>query len=240
MSPLLKNKIKKILSALGVNLTQNQRYDAQSLRIMRKVLTPDAVCIDVGAHKGEVLDDMIALAPNAVHMAFEPIPSFYNDLILRYEGKAKVFNLALSDKAGSTTFQHVVSNPAYSGMKQRAYQQEETIEEIKVEMARLDDLVKLEQKIDLIKIDVEGAELQVLKGAEQLLKKWKPTIIFEHGKGASEFYGTSPQLLFEFLSNCGMKVSIMKSYLEGKAPMNLADFIGQYEREENYYFVAHK
>lgn len=239
MSPLLKNKIKKILSALGVNLTQNQRYDAQSLRIMRKVLTKDAVCIDVGAHKGEVLDDMIALAPNAVHMAFEPIPSFYQDLILRYEGKAKVFNLALSDKAGSTTFQHVVSNPAYSGMKQRAYQQEETIEEIKVEMARLDDLVDLEQKIDLIKIDVEGAELQVLKGAEQLLKKWKPTIIFEHGKGASEFYGTSPQLLFEFLSKCGMKVSLMKAYLEGKSPMNLADFIGQYEREENYYFVAH-
>lgn len=239
MSPLLKNKIKKLLSALGVNITQNQRYDAQSLKIMHLVLSKDSNCIDIGAHKGEVLDEMISIAPRGTHFAFEPIPSFFKDLEQRYKGKAIIHNLALSDKEGSTSFQHVVSNPAYSGMKQRAYQQDETIEEIKVNMARLDDVIDKNTPIDFIKIDVEGAEMQVLLGAEELIKRNRPVIIFEHGKGASEFYGTTPSALHRFLKQCGLDISLMKVFLADGASLTETEFIQQYESSENYYFVAH-
>ncbi len=52
---------------------------------------------------------------------------------------------------------------------------------IKVRSVKLDDLIKKYslKKVNLIKIDVEGAEIDVLKGAENILKKFKPKIIFE-------------------------------------------------------------
>jgi len=46
--------------------------------------------------------------------------------------------------------------------------------EVKIKMIRLDDLIK--EKVDVIKIDVEGMEAEVIKGARNLIEKWKPII----------------------------------------------------------------
>ena len=48
-----------------------------------------------------------------------------------------------------------------------------------VELKKLDDVIPTDVTIDFIKIDVEGAELGVLKGAKNVLLKNKPIIIFE-------------------------------------------------------------
>ncbi|HLY39530.1 MAG TPA: FkbM family methyltransferase [Candidatus Binatia bacterium] len=49
------------------------------------------------------------------------------------------------------------------------------------------------------RLDVEGAELEVLRGAGRTLHRWKPYVVFEHGLGAADSYGTSPGMVHELL-----------------------------------------
>ena len=79
-----------------------------------------------------------------------------------------------------------------------------------------------------MKIDVEGAEFRVMKGGVNTLKRCKPLIIFEFGMGAAEFYESSPDQLYTFLTaECSMKISTLKGYLGDQPALT------------QYYFVSH-
>ena len=182
----MKKRIKKIIKRLPIAFTQNQRYDRQTNKIIQRVCKADSNCVDVGAHKGEVLDVILKNAPQGTHYAFEPIPVMYQDLVVKYTGNTHVhvYGVALSNMKGESSFNYVVSNPSYSGLIKRKYDrpnEEDTM--ITVHTDRMDDLIPQDVKIDLIKIDVEGGELLVMEGARELLKRDKPVIIFEHGLG---------------------------------------------------------
>jgi hypothetical protein len=100
-------------------------------------------------------------------------------------------------------------------------------------------LIPIESNISLIKIDVEGGELQVLEGGVETIKRCRPHIIFEHGLGASEFYDSTPDKVFKLLTSCGLKISTMKNWLANKPAFALAEFENQYFDKLNYYFIAY-
>ena len=60
------------------------RYDRATEIAMIRIIEPDSNCIDIGCHKGEILNIMLRLAPKGRHAGFEPIPDFYNYLINFY------------------------------------------------------------------------------------------------------------------------------------------------------------
>lgn len=71
----------------------------------------------------------------------------------------------------------VKNAPAYSGIKRRRYNvQHPDIQEINVGLRRLDDVIPENVMVNFIKIDVEGGEFDVLKGAERLLKGVNPLL----------------------------------------------------------------
>ena len=115
---LIKDTLREVLISLQLDLTKNLKYDRLTRAILKKSLKDNDNCIDVDCHKGEILDLMLAHAPNGKHYAFEPIPSLFDALKKKYSHKAEVFPYALSDKSGETTFQLVKNAPAYSGIKE--------------------------------------------------------------------------------------------------------------------------
>jgi hypothetical protein len=70
--------------------------------------------------------------------------------------------------------------------------------------------------------------------------KNKPFIVFEFGLGASEFYKTTPEMIFGFLVNdCGLKISNLGDWLNGHNPLTLDAFSATYQNAKEYYFLAH-
>jgi len=234
--------IKDILKRLPVRFTQNQRYDHQTKRILNQVLTNKSNCIDVGCFKGEILDLLIEKAYKGRHFAFEPIPDKFSDLREKYKDQPQVVlhNIAVSNCKGTSTFNHVVTNPSYSGLKKRDYDlPDERDQQITVDTDMLDSVIPVDATIDLIKIDVEGAEYLVLEGGKALISRCRPITIFEHGLGGSNHYGNGPDKVFDFFKDCKMNISNLDSYLNKKSPLSKEDFCNQYFKKLNYYFVAH-
>ena len=236
----LKTLIKKLLIFLHLDLTKNLKYDRLTEEIIRKFIRKNYNCIDIGCHNGEILNQLIKQAPDGKQYAFEPIPHLYQNLIVQFKNKAMVFPYALTNSNGETTFQLVKNAPAYSGIRRRKYNiQNPEIEEINVEKRTLDSIIPVEENINFIKIDVEGGEFDVLKGAENLLKRCKPIILFECGKGASDFYNTNPNDMYDFLViEIGLKLFTLSSFIKKQKPMNKLDFENYFENGEEYYFVA--
>lgn len=238
---IMKEFIKQLVKKIPIAFTKNQQYDKQTLQIIQKVCKAGSNCIDIGAHKGEVLDQMLKYAPNGQHYAFEPIPMLYDKLKEKYkDSNCIVSDIALSNKKGTSSFNYVISNPSYSGLVKRKYDREDekdTLIEVKTDL--LDAVLPPNYHPHLMKIDVEGGELLVMEGAKETIAKYKPVIIFEHGLGASDFYGSTPVKVFTLLTECGLKISRMVDWLHGKSPLTREQFSNIYAKNSDYYFIAH-
>lgn len=236
----VKNLVRKTLQALHLDLTKNLEYDRLTSVILKRVLQPHSNCVDVGCHKGEILTEMLQLAPHGKHHAFEPIPQFYNQLKADFPNVA-IYPYALAASAGKSDFKFVKNAPAYSGIKERDYAvKNPKIQTLTVDLRRMDEVLTQNTKIDLIKIDVEGAEYGVLQGAEKIIAQNKPIIIFEFGKGASDKYGTEPHMIFELLNGRhDLKINTLKNFVKDQPALKLEAFEQLYQANEEYYFIAH-
>jgi len=238
---MIKELIRKILIGLRIDLTKNIYYDRLTLKILDKVVKSDSNCIDIGCHKGEIMEEILKRSPGGTHLAFEPIPFLFQQLKEKFQdNNVQVFDIALSKSIGETTFNYVVNAPAYSGIKQRQYNvKEPKIEKLTVKLEMLDHVLPKGYKPDFIKLDVEGAEFDVLKGAEQTLKKHSPVIIFEFGLGASDHYDVDPSEFFNFLnSTCNYDIILLNAFLNKEPALSKEQFLNIYENNLEYYFIA--
>ena len=220
---------------------RNSRYDRETVEIMGRVLQPESVVLDVGANEGSILAHILLAAPLGRHHAFEPIPTLAAALRERHPN-VEVHEVALSvDTGEEVEFHHVVSNPSYSGLKERRYDRpHEDVVITRVRTARLDDEVDPSTPVRLVKIDVEGGELGVLLGGKELLLRNRPYVVFEHGLGGSDYYGTTPQDIYALLHDeIGLSVTLMERWLDDRAPLTLEEFADEFASGRNYYFLAY-
>jgi FkbM family methyltransferase len=221
---------------------QSRRYDRQTLEIMKRTLRNGSNCIDVGCHRGVMLAPMCELASEGLHFAFEPLPTLCDDLRKRFP-KVHIHQAALSDEHGSATFCHVVDNPGLSGFRRMGkVPVGARVEEITVRTERLDDVIPRELTIDFMKVDVEGAQLQVFRGAMRTITKNRPFIIFEHGILAQQSYNTTSDMIYDLLvESCGLKISLLTDWLSKRLPLDRASFSSHvgFHQESHFCFLAH-
>ncbi|MCF3108933.1 FkbM family methyltransferase [Niabella sp. CC-SYL272] len=216
------------------------RYDFETFDVIKRILKADSNCIDIGAHKGEILSVILKRAPQGQHMGFEPIPYLFAQLQKKYGNRVRLFNTALSSEAGEAEFTVFKDRPAVSGLRERNFEHAQyATEKIRVKVERLEEAVPPDMPIRLIKIDVEGAELEVLKGAERILRQHRPVVLFEFGKGGSDLYGATPELMFDFFDGLGYTLTLQQYFLKGQPGFNRHEFIGQFEKGYNYFFMAY-
>lgn len=238
---IIKSFIKKILKLSPVALSKNHGYDIKTKKILRMVLNESSNCIDVGCHKGEILDLILSISPKGKHYGFEPIPNLHAQLVDKYKSQSNcnISAVAASNSKGTSSFNYVVSNPSYSGLKKRKYDKKNEEDKlISVKTDRLDKMIPSDLKVDLIKIDVEGGELLVLEGAKNILKKHGPVIIFEHGLGASDYYDNGPKQIFDFFQGLNYSIFTLDNFLQNSKPLTEQDLHDQYFGRKNYYFIA--
>lgn len=212
------------------------RYDLQTVEVMRRHLRDDSSCIDIGAHEGEILRSMTKLCPRGQHVAFEPIPHLAAKLRVRYPGVA-VHEVACGAQPGMADFVLVENAPAYSGLRRRIYDRPDVkLATIPVRVARVDDLVS--QRVELIKIDVEGGEYHALLGAERTIARCRPVIVFEAGAKSAGQYHVTPQDFAAFFERLGYRVSTMERWLAARPPLTAEEFAANWFDGPDYYFIA--
>lgn len=215
---------------------ERELLDRHAMNLLIAASLPrDGHAIDVGAHRGGVLREILRVAPLGRHVAYEPLPDCYKYLRREFR-QVDVRNVALSDTNGTTSFLHVVAAPEFSGMRQRAYPgyEDSPRRTLTVPMQRLDDDLPDGFRPSLIKIDVEGAELLVMRGAIETLRTHRPTVIFEHGIGAADRYGYGSEDIHDLL--CG-EIGLRIFDFDGRGPYNRERFIEVFP-EPMWNFVA--
>jgi FkbM family methyltransferase len=170
--------------------------------------------IDIGANTGQSIDIYKQLCPEAMIYSFEPLGDCYDQLISKTKGDSNVqcFNIALSNESGTLTFNRNQFSAASSFLDITEVHQsnypstagEIIQEEIRTE--RLDDFAEnlnLAEPI-IIKIDVQGAEAQVIEGGKEVFSKASVVIIemsLEH------LYKDQPLFddIYQILKNLGFR-----------------------------------
>jgi FkbM family methyltransferase len=197
-------------------------------------LPADANCVDVGAANGKVLAELARVAPRGRHIAYEPLPVFHADLAARFP-QVDVRPFALSDVDGETTFTFVRDRPWVSGFRRGHHSIDASVETLSVHTRRLDDDLPEGYVPHLIKVDVEGAEELVFRGALRTIALHRPIVVFQHGRGSAEAYGTKPGAIFRLLTgDAGLRIFDM----DGGGPYTSAAFDAAYETNSHFHFVA--
>lgn len=139
-------------------------------------LAPKTV-FDVGVGRGTPW--LYEAFPDARHVLFEPLATFEGDLErLAHDRGADVHRMALSNRTGTATFRRHVDFPTSSSLYDidprfdaytKRLQQTHRFEEQTVPLATLDELNRYEPPY-VLKIDVEGAEREVIEGARRTLR----------------------------------------------------------------------
>ncbi len=170
------------------------------------------VVIDVGAHNGMHSRRFQRYLRPATMVLFEPIPALAAGLAreFRRADNTEVREVALSNRSGTDTFVLHGASPGESGLRDRYGNDDQKLHRpqttsIEVALDRLDNQ-KIPPGISFIKIDVEGGELDVLRGAQRRIRLDRPIISIEFGHRAAAVYGYGTAELLEFADVHGLAI----------------------------------
>lgn len=166
-----------------------------------KLINPGDTVVDIGAHVGRHLEVFERLVTETGSLyGFEPLKKQYGYLTETFQAEnVRLFNLALSNFNGETEFWECENYPEESGLKQRVvYNREDArLKSIKVQVKQLDDFMDCFTRLDYIKLDAEGAEVDILEGAARVISKFRPIISTEYGGPGYGAYGRQRRSLFD-------------------------------------------
>ena len=164
---------------------RNIDYDVNCTpeKFFRRLIPQDTpLIVDVGAHTGESVMFFKSIFPGARIYSVEPDPESFAMLLQNCPDVTRAFNLAVHSQSGKATFFQYKDNSHLNSLyplnrasvDSLGYVKRAQENQVEVRVLTLDDLVfELDigsKRINLLKIDVQGAEVDVLSGAKSMLK----------------------------------------------------------------------
>jgi len=189
-------------------------YYEPELLYLERVLSPGKVFVDAGANFGiyTLLASKIVGEGGRV-ISFEPssrvFPVLRRNIELNGFKNVLAFPLALTDKPGRARLYYHSAVGCDSLGKDASFEQDAYAEEIETES--LDDVLKRNfvGRVDVIKLDVQGAEELALRGASEIVTSMHPVVIFEFFPEGAASLGLSPNGTWDFLEAQGYEFFIV-------------------------------
>jgi FkbM family methyltransferase len=194
-----------------------KKHHADLVPFLQQHIKPDAVILDIGANAGNFTRIFSKLAPQGTVHAFEPgsyaLSILKRVIAVRGLKNVKLHTVGLSDKKMTLDLHMPVKQSGSVGFglahigDDKAVDPRATVSE-QIPLDRLDDVAKATkiERVDFIKIDVEGWELRALTGGEELIARNHPVIMLEMVDRFLQRAGDSSAALFKFLYGHGYDI----------------------------------
>ncbi len=203
-------------------------------RLLRRGMT----VIDAGANIGQytLLAATAVGRSGSVH-SFEPVPSICASL-RRHVSVNRLTNVSVNQLAlwheESTVTLGLPPDRIYNAGSWTIGTSESQSAAVRAEAIRLDSYVSRRAlpRVDVIKMDIQGAEPFALEGARKMLADWHPTLMMEVHRPSLAALGSSPEALWAFLSQFGYRAWRIRPSLKNSGPLPNLDGV----EFENFFF----
>ena len=192
------------------------------LQVLNRLLKPPMVFADVGANQGEFTLIAAKRLREGRVLAFEPVEKLYAQLMenVRMNGFRNVmaYDFGLSDRSGVrdifTSNDRTIHDSLNDGLCTLFRTEQRSKFLGSVRLAVFDEVFESSglQRLDILKVDVEGSELPALRGAERSLRKYKPLVFVEINDVTFQSAGYSTGDLVEFLRSLGYSFHLIKAF----------------------------
>ena len=209
-SNFYKNKTYGFIAKLRTENLISQRVVEPELTLLKHFINHGDCCLDVGANIGHYTFMFEKLAGSENVYAFEPILNNYIHLNGLFKN-CHIHQIALSDENKMKKFKIPIINDIVFDTRGKldidiVESNENGFRTFDVKCETMDSFVKNKKlnKVDFIKIDVEGHELKVLEGAIKTLKQFKPSMMIEIEQ---RHHKINIDYIFNFITSFGYKIS---------------------------------
>jgi FkbM family methyltransferase len=200
------------LRTAPMSILSEGNYEEFECSILLRIAKISGLFCDVGANIGFYTLACGVINPNLKILSFEPNISVVDNLIENIKlnsteistSNISVFPIALGESTNKAVSFYVpkVSGSGAGSLK-NLHPDEGDAYSFKTEIKSLDSILAAELKLDLIKMDVEGFELSVLRGSLESIERFKPTIFIELLRKWMKPFGDHPQDVIDLLSSTG-------------------------------------
>lgn len=211
--------------------------DCLASLLIARICLPNKMFIDVGAHIGSVISEVHRQDQSIHIVAIEAIPKKAFNLRRKFP-YAEIHECAVGDSEGNVSFFINLAQSGYSSLA-RPPGDDNSFSEIHTPLKKIDSLISSDL-VDAIKIDVEGAELGVIRGARKMLEICRPTIMFESALAESNKLGYTAQGLWQQLTDLGYLIIVPNRLAHNDHGLSLDGFIEShlYPRRTTNYFAV--
>jgi FkbM family methyltransferase len=206
--------------------------------LLTRLCLPNKGFVDVGAHIGSIISEVAYHDPSIKLYAVEPIPAKIDKLRRKFPS-IELYGCAVGESDGEIAFFINKKQSGYSSIVRPTNCAEAF--EMTVPLKKLDSLIS-SNNIDIIKIDVEGAELGVVRGGDRLIARCRPLVMFESGPPTNDGLGYSKESIWHWLAERDFEIVLPNRVAHNGPGLNLDGFIEAhfYPRRTTNYFAIPK
>jgi FkbM family methyltransferase len=205
--------------AIAFHAWSKLRFEQAELEFILRVLRPGMTFFDIGANVGIfslAAGHKLRRKPGVIY-AFEPCPATFSilekNLALNHLSDVRAVRTAVSDRTGTAElFVNAQFKDALNSLKDPSHSDAEVVGRESVETITLDEFIVRAEipRVDVLKVDVEGAELLVFRGASQLLKRSDaPLILYEGYSWCTAGFHYHPVELMWLLASFGYELFVL-------------------------------
>lgn len=212
--------------------------DQMATFLVTKLCNSNKVFLDIGSHIGSIISEVFDFDSRIKIIAVEAIPDKVKKLRLKFPF-VQIYDCALGESEKEVTFYINTLQSGYSSLGKSLDNDNQNLSEIKVKLRKLDNIISSEL-IDVMKIDVEGAELGVLRGARRVIMDNRPIIMFESGPSKNDGLGYKKEDIWYFFEDLDYELIIPNRMAHNGPSLTLEGFIESHDyprRTTNYFAI---